>query len=92
MGKKDSKKKDKKRTAHAEPSSPVQDGGEEYGKKAKRVNVDIAPGLNRLLKDRVRELNSSPEKLTRSFTQADVVNDALDKYFDSQVILTLGES
>ncbi len=92
MGKKDSQKKDKKRTEFAEPSSPVQDGGDESGKKAKRVNIDIAPGLHRLLKNRVSELNSSPESATRPFTQADVVNDALARYFGGQGILKRGES
>ena len=87
MSKKESGKKDKKRRDFAGSSSPVQDGGEESEKKAKRVNIDIAPGLHRLLKIRISELNSLPESVTRPFTQADIVNEALDKYFGGQVIL-----
>jgi|GEM_PF-6321636 hypothetical protein len=52
-------------------------------KAAKRINVDLAPGVRAALKLLLEKENNSTEQTKVTLTYTDVVNEALAKYFQA---------
>lgn len=48
---------------------------------SQRVNVDLAPGVLRLLNTHLERENSSPDRIKSTLTFTDVINQALDEFF-----------
>jgi hypothetical protein len=55
-------------------------GKKETKKASKRINVEIAPGVYRLLKAKRDEVNAAPDRAEPPQSYADMLNRALDSY------------
>jgi hypothetical protein len=51
---------------------------------ARKINVEIAPGNQAKLDVYIDAYNGRPDRSTPKIKYTDVVNDALDKYFEAQ--------
>jgi hypothetical protein len=55
-------------------------GKKESKKTSKRINVEIAPGVYRLLKAKRDEINAAPDRTEPPQSYADLLNRALDGF------------
>jgi len=67
------KKRDGKKTTKNTGKTPA-------AKPSKRINVELAPGVVRLLKERMASINDDPDRSGPPVTYADLVNEALNEY------------